>query len=165
MNYKTLFIFTLIALIGAVIYILTQRGPDCKGALPVDSSLEISPHVAQSRMHSYDTLQAYTKIDTLQHPFNPNDTLDLPVLCEKLEVIRGFKIMHDELSTIIGKLGPGHAVYAMLGVADSTHGNGSSQFIDLIFQVSKKPEIGEVTHSEDDDNYYDFSHPCPDSCP
>jgi hypothetical protein len=74
-------------------------------------------------------------------------------------VVKGFQIQPGEFQEMLNDLGPDPQVWAMLAI--STDSITKKPIIDLIFKGRSKKTIA----SGDEYEYYDFTDPCPPSCP
>ena len=168
MNWKTAFFICLVALVGTAIWAFNcYDNPPCSGdsfcdGLPPDSvKISLEQAVIDTLLFRdfRDTISINAPNDTL---VVDGDSVAVIDVVQQLSTLRGFKLKHLELATMLQQEGCDIDVWALLVIKnDSTHEDYGK--FDLIFQVRAKNEDGAL--ADGGDGFYDFTDPCPPSCP
>ncbi len=121
--------------------------PECKSFHEESDTLKVKPVCARAFISYWQCFA-----DAL------NQQLDSPY---KDLVKYGFQIPKGELEDIIKEDRDG-LIWAMLTVIPDEKGTLSP---DLFFQAERKQQTVEKASGNDDDDFYDFTRPCPTNCP
>lgn len=166
MSWRTAFIITLLALLASLYWGYTNlQNCEKKYQCAVEPA-PILPAEARGRMDMYTDYLSKINITAKV----PGDTLidpdGKPISVEELaafsQILRGFHIDHCMFASVIKDLGPDANVYAMLGITPPS--KGKSATLDLVF-IAKPGTSDDDTPEGEDDEFFDFTSPCPNSCP
>jgi hypothetical protein len=147
------FVLQFVVVCASALLLLTCES---KMSSPAEKSLvgsvkdtRIPKDTAQKEMAAWDDIRKELEKDLRT---SPDSAL-------KYVVVKGFQIPPDEFQNMLSSLGPNPQVWAMLAIQrDEKTGK---PYLGLIFQGKgqKTPESG------NDYEYFDFTDPCPKSCP
>lgn len=167
MNWKTAFFVCVIALGGSLFWGLNQPAHDCSkctcAASPPDMINGDSAAVAKNLYTKFRSNIAVTRTGKSVIG-DGRDSVEVDVLAQQLKQVRGFQLRHCELSEMLLEQGPGAEVWAMLCVRPQLKKprNKTDWEVDLLFQVRT---AGPPDEARPGDTFYDFTDPCPTSCP
>ncbi len=147
---KNLLFLTFLAFLFAGIFACTQPNSHStaqvaakSGDVPVHPFMD--PEKAGIAMFRWDTLRQVF-VNALSGMNAPQDVK---------YVARGFQIPYSDLKGILENVGDTSKIFAMLAIQDSAGISGKPQ-ITLIFQAPDQTKTM---------RYYDFTQPCPTTCP
>ncbi|MFN7118526.1 MAG: hypothetical protein ACK4TA_17140 [Saprospiraceae bacterium] len=167
MNWKFAFFITLVALIISIVWGLQRSNtPPTKPNEVIDQptpaiadTTSYDPIPVQYAKPQIDSFQTY--IDNLWFTRKDNkigtDTSDIDDL-----YFHGFKVNWRELIKIQDSIAAKSDIYLMLAIKDAKPGSKRPREIDTYILV--KPKNSGLANP-DDWLYFDFTEPCPTSCP
>lgn len=86
------------------------------------------------------------------------------LLIKQMHKLRGFKLQHGELAEMLSVIDENSTVYAMMCINPQTQ--YEDDMIDLLFQVHNPNKSEDASLADgDDDDFFDFTEPCPPACP